>query len=206
MMSGQDTRLVSVEALVERAKARDLPAFEQLVRLHKDKIYNYVSRMLRDPTEAEDIAQETFIRAFQSLPHFRGVSSFQTWLYRIAGNLAIDTARRRKRRARQSVSLDEPVSAQAGEMVRDVPDPRRGPEGVAETSELQQEVLRAIAELSPKLRPVIVLYDLQGLSYQDIAETLKCPLGTVKSRLFNARAQLKQKLESRLLVADMFRA
>jgi RNA polymerase sigma-70 factor (ECF subfamily) len=95
--------------------------------------------------------------------------------------------------------------AQAGEMVRDVPDPRRGPEGLLETSELQEEVLRAIAELSPKLKPVIVLYDLQGLSYQDIAEVLKCPLGTVKSRLFNARAQLKQKLETRLPIADMFR-
>jgi RNA polymerase sigma-70 factor (ECF subfamily) len=204
-MRAQEAGRSSVEALVARAKQRDYAAFEQLIRLYKDRIYNYVSRMLHDPTEAEDIAQETFIRAFQSLPHFRGVSSFQTWLYRIAGNLAIDAARRRKRRDSQSVSLDEPLNAQDGEVVRDVPDPRHGPAGMAEVNQLQGEVLKAIAELSPKLRPVIVLYDLQGLSYQDIAEVLGCPLGTVKSRLFNARAQLKEKLESRLPIEEMFR-
>jgi RNA polymerase sigma-70 factor, ECF subfamily len=203
-MRSTEGRNASVEALVARAKSRDYDAFEELIRLYKDRIYNYVSRMLRDPTEAEDIAQETFIRAFQSLPSFRGVSSFQTWLYRIAGNLAIDCARRRKRRDHQSMSLDEPVGAEDGEMVRELPDPGHGPEGTAEASEIQREVLKAVAELSPKLRPVLVLYDLQGLSYQDIAEILNCPLGTVKSRLFNARAQLKELLGSRLPIDEMF--
>ena len=202
MGSGNGLTTTEVEGLVAGARQGDPQAFERLVGHFQDRIYNYVARMVHDPTEAEDVAQDTFVRAYQALPHFRGASSFQTWLYRIASNLAIDAARSRKRRRWNAVSLDDPLdSNEDSELGRDLPDDlSRGPEAELESAETRQLVLEAIGQLSSKLRPVIVLYDLQGLSYQEIAEILGCPLGTVKSRLFNARRQLRDKLKDRLPV------
>lgn len=197
MLRDSTTTQLATEALVERAKNGDRRAFEGLVDSYKDKVFLYVSRMLRDPEEAHDIAQETFVRAYQSLPGFRGASSFQTWLYRIASNLVIDSVRRHRRREDSAVSLDAPVDTDEGQMGRDLADDRRGPEALAESSAVQYEVQRAIAKVTPKLRAVLVMYDIQGMSYQEIAEVLGCPLGTVKSRLFNARSQLKDLLEQR---------
>jgi len=195
MAKDPQSSALQTSALVERAREGDQRAFEALVDLYKDKIYTYVSRMLHDPVEAQDIAQDTFLRAYQSLPRFRGASSFQTWLYRIASNLVIDSVRRRSRRQAGAVSLDAPVNTEDGELARQIPDERRGPEQLAESTAVQEQVKQAIARLSPKLRPVLVMYDLQGMSYQEIAQALGCPLGTVKSRLFNARAQLEELLE-----------
>lgn len=190
----------SIEALVERARTGDLQAFERLVAHYQDRVYNYVLRMIYDPVEAQDIAQETFVRAWQGLARFRGASSFQTWLYRIASNLAIDAARSRKRRGLVTVSLDEPVTgADSSELEHDLPDEgTHGPAETLEQQELRREVWQAVGELSDKLRPVVVLADLQGLSYGEIAKILGCPVGTVKSRLFNARSQLREKLRERL--------
>jgi len=191
---------VQTAALVERAKGGDVAAFEALVGIYKDRIYTYVSRMCHNPVEAEDITQDTFIRAYQSLANFRGASSFQTWLYRRASNLVIDSVRRQKRRDSGNVSLDAPVVTDDGELNRQLADERRGPEDLAASSVVREEVQKAIAQVSPKLRPVLVMYDLQGLSYQEISEILGCPLGTVKSRLFNARSQLKQLLEDKHII------
>jgi RNA polymerase sigma-70 factor (ECF subfamily) len=192
----------TIESLVERARAGDLEAFERLVAHYQDRVYNYVLRMIYDPMEAQDVAQETFVRAWQGLPRFRGASSFQTWLYRIASNLAIDAARSRKRRGLVTVSLDEPVAGvDSSELEHDLPDEGRyAPAEFLEQEELRQQVWQAVGELSDKLRPVIVLADLQGLSYGEIAKILGCPVGTVKSRLFNARSQLRDKLRERLPV------
>ena len=188
-----------VRSLVPRARQGDDAAFEALVKHHQSRIYNHVARMVQDPSEAEDLAQETFVRVYQALPHFRGEASFQTWLYRIASNLAIDASRRRKRRQWQTVSLDEPLDEEDSPLLRDVADGGcRTPGESVESSALHDQVWSAIAELSEKLRPVVVLYDLQGLSYEEIAGVLGCPLGTVKSRLFNARCQLRDKLRQRL--------
>lgn len=186
-----------IAALVERARNGDARAFEGLVDAYKDKIYSYVSRMLHDPVEAEDIAQDTFVRAFQNLPNFRGASTFQTWLYRIAGNLVIDSVRRHRRREDGAISLDAPMDTDEGLMSRELADDRRGPHELAESAAIREEVEMALARLTPRLRTVLVMYDLQGMSYQEIADALGCPLGTVKSRLFNARAQLKSMLEQR---------
>ncbi len=191
---------VATAELVERARNGDGRAFESLVELYKDKIFSFVSRMIHDPAEAEDIAQDTFLRAFQSLPRFRGASSFQTWLYRIANNLVIDSVRRQRRRQDGGISLDAPLDTDEGMMARDLPDDRRGPDELAASSAIQAEVQRAVARVSPRLRAVLVMYDLQGMSYQEIAEVLGCPLGTVKSRLFNARAQLKELLQDRVVL------
>ena len=195
MTSEPGTSDLRIADLVERARNGDTRAFEGLVDAYKDKIFSYVARMLHDHSEAEDIAQETFLRAYQSLPNFRGASSFQTWLYRIASNLVVDSVRRHKRRQDGAVSLDSPVDTDEGVMARDLADDRRGPQELAESTAIREQVEEAVARLSPRLRAVLVMYDLQGMSYQEIARALGCPLGTVKSRLFNARAQLKELLE-----------
>ncbi|MFQ6096540.1 MAG: RNA polymerase sigma factor [Armatimonadota bacterium] len=180
--------------LVDRAKEGDVRAFEALAERHKDKIHNSIARLCGDPQEAQDLTQEVFVRAFTSIRRFRGASSFQTWLYRIATNMCVDTHRRRKRSEVEAFSLDEPVATQQGEVGREIPDPAAQPEEAAQREELQREVMRAINGLSPKLRPVVILFDIQGLTYEEVAQVLQCPVGTIKSRLFNARMQLRQKL------------
>lgn len=183
-----------VEQLVAGSKLGDTVAFDQLVRLYKDRVHAFVARRLSDPVEAEDIAQEAFVRAYRHLPSFRGGASFQSWLHRIAGNLTIDSLRKRQRRGNQ-YSLDAPLEIDGGLVARELIAPSCcEPHQGLETTELQREVHSAIRGLSPKLRAVVVLHELQGLNYREIAQTLGCPVGTVKSRMFNARAQLKQNL------------
>jgi RNA polymerase sigma-70 factor (ECF subfamily) len=184
-------------SLVERAQAGERQAFCALVESHSDRIYGYLLHMLGDREEAADLAQETFVRAWQALDRFRGGAAFSTWLYRIATNLAIDALRRNKRRG-QCQSLDEPVETRAGEVDRQIPDPVRQPDEQLAAAQLQDEVWRAVSELSPKLRAVLLMYDFEQFCYEDIARALRVPVGTVKSRLFNARQQVKAKLAERL--------
>ncbi|MEA3402610.1 MAG: sigma-70 family RNA polymerase sigma factor [Armatimonadota bacterium] len=202
MARGNELTQEAVEQLVERAKTGDRRAFGRLVDEYKDKIYNYVARMLNDPYEAEDVTQEAFLRAFRSLPRFRGASSFHTWLYRIASNLAIDVVRRRKRQE-PTFSLDEPLEGEDGEYDREIPDETGGPEEASTTRETRVAVRRAIMDLPEKLRDVMILYELQGETYEDIAEILDVPLGTVKSRLFNARNRLKDELEELVAAGEI---
>ena len=183
-----------VEQLVAGSQSGDTVAFDQLVRLYKDRVYAFVARRLSDPIEAEDIAQEAFVRAYRHLPSFRGAASFQSWLHRIAGNLTIDSLRKRQRRGNQ-YSLDAPLETEGGAVARElIAPPYCEPHKDLETAELRREVHCAIRDLSPKLRAVVVLHELQGLNYREIAATLGCPVGTVKSRMFNARGQLKRSL------------
>jgi RNA polymerase sigma-70 factor (ECF subfamily) len=203
MTSDEGLSREEVEDLVERAKAGERVAFARLVDEYQDKIHGYVYRMLGDAEEAEDVAQETFLRAFQSLPSFRGAASFHTWLYRIASNLSIDVARRNRRQKDGAFSLDEPMESSDGDYDREIADEGAGPEQLTARREVQELVRRAIGDLPEKLRTVVVLYELQGESYEDIAEILGCPLGTVKSRLFNARAELKDKLEQLVQVGEL---
>jgi RNA polymerase sigma-70 factor (ECF subfamily) len=180
----------TAEKLAGRAKEGDKKAFDCLQALYKDRIYNYVARMVHDPIEAEDIVQEAFVKAYRNLPGFKGNSTFQTWLYRIASNLTIDAVRRRRRRE-NTCSLDAPLDTEDGEMGReqeDTHDP--GPVRSLETAEIQRAVHACIKRLSLKLCTVVIMYDLQGMSYEEIAARLGCPLGTVKSRLYNARVEL----------------
>lgn len=195
MTKAKDLSQQEVARLVTAAKAGDKKAFGRLVEAYQDRIYGYLSRMLSDPDEAEDVAQEVFLRAYRSLGKFRGASSFHTWLYRIASNLAIDVARRRKRQDGAVYSLDAPVEAGENEYEREIADDSRAPDQMSEQAEVQAVVRQAVMELPEKLRDVVVLYELQGESYEDIADILQVPLGTVKSRLFNARGQLKKKLQ-----------
>ena len=196
-----------VEQLVAGSRRGDTVAFDQLVGLYRDGIRAFVARRLSDPVEAEDIAQEVFIRAYRGMPAFRGDSSFQSWLHRIALNLTIDSTRRRERRG-SSYSLDAPVEVEEGPVARELAAPSYcEPEKDLETAELRREVHRAIRDLSPKLRTVVVLYELQGLNYREIAAMLGCPVGTVKSRVFCARGQLRRDLSrsrARQLLAASF--
>jgi RNA polymerase sigma-70 factor (ECF subfamily) len=180
--------------LVAQARRGDSWAFEQLALLYKDRLYNYILRMVGDPTEAEDLAQEALLRAFVGLARFRGAASFSTWMYRIASNLCVDALRRRQRDETRRLELDAPMDSGDTEMAREVPDAGPTPDETLEARELQRNLEEAIAALSPKLREVVVLFDVVGVPYEQIAQIVGCPLGTVKSRLFNARMQLREAL------------
>ena len=173
-------------ALVQAASAGDLDAFETLVRRYQTRVVNYVLAIVRDTGEADDVAQETFIRAHRSLGRFRSESSFKTWLYTIATNTArsaLDRRARRKRVADQS--LDDDAQAQGAERV-----PSQGPD--VETALVVREAIdSALATLSDDLRVAVVLRDVEGLDYQEIADVTDVPIGTVESRIFRARRQLR---------------
>ena len=184
---------LSVEAqLVERAKAQDEAAFEQIMRLYADRLYNYILRMVGNATDAEDLVQETFLRAYQGLPQFDGRASLGTWLYRIATNLCIDHQRRRARRV-QTVSYSEGEDEEGEPCAWDFPDQQTpNPLEAALNRELEAVVEDAIGKLSPKLKTVLLLYDVEELSYEEIARVLGIPIGTVKSRLNHARTQIQK--------------
>jgi RNA polymerase sigma-70 factor (ECF subfamily) len=180
--------------LVARALEDDLSAFEQLVTRYQNKIMGYAARMLSDHSEAEDVAQETFIKAYRSLDSFRGESLFSTWIYRIATNLCIDRLRKKKRRPQQAYSLDEPLDHEEEKGTREVPDFSTEPMQNLEREELRRRVREMMAEMPEKQRAVLVMCDMQGMAYEDIARVLNVPIGTVKSRLFHARADLGRRL------------
>ena len=181
--------------LVERALNQDLAAFEALVSRYQDRIIGFSARMLGDRDEAEDVAQETFVKAYRNLESFRGASAFSTWLYRIATNLCIDRARAKKRRPQSAYSLDEPFDKEEDSGGRDVPDETFEPSGMVEKDELRQRVRETMAEMPEKARAVLVMCDIQGMPYEEIAQSLGIPIGTVKSRLFHARADLARRLK-----------
>ncbi len=186
------------KALIERCRRRDQAAFDEIVVRYKQRIYNYLYRMLSDPHEAEDLTQDVFVRMFLALDTFRSQSSLQTWLFRIAGNLCIDHFRRDKKRRAHAYSLDEPApggdGGEGAAPAREIADTTYEPHRQLERQELSGQIQAALSRLPEKLRAVIILYDLDGMSYEEIAMLLGCPLGTVKSRLFNARLQLRQQL------------
>lgn len=182
-------------ALVARCKdGDDRQAFDDIVVRYKDRIVNYVRRMVSDRDDADDIAQEVFVRVYAGLRGFENRSALYTWLFRIATNLCIDYRRRRRRPERQHLSLDAlPELAASGNS-----DKERGavttPEQAAIHSELSVMIERAIGTLPERLRAVVLLHDVEGLPYEDVARIVGCPLGTVKSRLFHARSALRDTL------------
>lgn len=170
--------------------------FDQIVARYKEGIYNYIWRMVSNRDDVEDLTQEVFVRAFGSFKSFRRDSNPKTWLYRIATNLCIDRYRRKELETRLVRSLEQNHLGEDDETTpTDIPDTRFDPAQAYERSELQAEVQRALSLLPDKLRSTILLYDIEGMSYEEIAEALGCPIGTVKSRLFNARMQLRKLLK-----------
>jgi len=183
-------------ALIQRCIEGDASAFEPLVERYRQRVWRLAYQILRDKEEAWDCAQEAFVRAFHSLPSFRGQSAFYTWLFRITVNVATDRQRARGAQARAFGADRVPEE----EWRRTTPDPTAGPDKAALQAEQRERIRHALDALPPKARTIIMLSDIEGLSYREIAEVLRCPIGTVMSRLHNARKRLKAALGSMLAV------
>jgi RNA polymerase sigma-70 factor (ECF subfamily) len=180
-------------ALVQRAQANDRAAFNEIVLRYKNKVYNYIFRMVHSALDAEDLTQETFVRAYLSIRSFQSRASLNTWLFRIATNLCIDYSRKTKKIQGMTTSLSL-ENEDDDETERDIPDVAFDPQRLLLNKELGKRLDTALRELPEKLRTVVLLYDIEGLPYDEISNIVGCPLGTVKSRLFNARSVLRQKL------------
>jgi RNA polymerase sigma-70 factor (ECF subfamily) len=180
--------------LIRRLQERDERAFEEVVRLYQNKVFNLVYRMIGSQEEAEDLAQEVFVTVFKSVDSFRGEAKFSTWLYRIAANHCKNRMKYLGRRSyKQTGELDEAAEREAQNAQPSALRPQvDGPDAVLEGLELERTVQRAMQALDPEHREAIVLRDIEDLSYEEIAEITGVELGTVKSRLHRARLQLKE--------------
>jgi RNA polymerase sigma-70 factor (ECF subfamily) len=179
-------------SLVRRVQRGDKGAFDALVLKYQHKVVKLVMRYVRNPAEAEDIAQEAFIKAYRALPQFRGDSAFYTWLYRIAINTAKNAIVSRDR-SPIGYDLDLQNPQESYDMHGRLKDSET-PEGLVLTDEIRTIVNTAIEALPEDLRTAIVLRELDGLSYEEIAATMECPVGTVRSRIFRAREAIDRRL------------
>ena len=178
--------------LVARAQRGDKQAFNLLVEKYQRKLGRLLSRFIRDPGEVEDVTQEAFIKAYRALPAFRGDSAFYTWLYRIGINTAKNYLMAMGRRAPTSteVEAEEAEGFEEGEQLRDI----NTPESLLLSNEIAQTVNRTIEALPEELRTAIQLREIEGMSYEDIAKVMDCPIGTVRSRIFRAREAIAEQL------------
>ena len=179
--------------LVERVQQGDRHAFELLVAKYQRRVLRLLSRLIRDPAEIEDVAQEAFIKAYRALPQFRGESAFYTWLYRIAVNTAKNYLASQGRRPRP---LAGPQTDEEGESfdIEDVVEDINTPDAVLHSRQVAEAVNSAIDGLSEDLRTAITLREIEGLSYEEIAQAMDCPVGTVRSRIFRAREAIAEQL------------
>ena len=187
------------QQLVERVQRGDKAAFNLLVVKYQRKIFRLLSRLIRDQAEIEDVAQEAFIKAYRALPNFRGESAFYTWLYRIAINTAKNYLVSQGRRAPTSTPTDieDAETFDDSDHLRDL----NTPDSMLVTKQVGEAVNRAIDRLPEDLRTAIVLRELEGLSYEEIAESMQCPIGTVRSRIFRAREAIASELKPILDIA-----
>ncbi|MER2506653.1 MAG: RNA polymerase sigma factor RpoE [Azonexus sp.] len=187
------------QILVERAQAGDRQAFDQLVSKYQRKLGRLLSRFVRDAAEVEDVTQEAFIKAYRALPSFRGDSAFYTWLYRIGINTAKNFLVAQGRRAPTSTQFDseEAETFDSADQLRDI----NTPESLLMSKQIGETVNSAIDALPEELRRAIVLREIDGLSYEEIADMMNCPIGTVRSRIFRAREAVALKLRPLLDLA-----
>lgn len=183
------------EELVKRVQQGDKTAFDSLVRKYQHKITQLINRYVKDPEEALDVAQESFIKAYRALASFRGESAFYTWLYRIAINTAKNhLAMRSRRPTDDEIDLEQAEQFEDGARLRQL----ETPEGLLLTDELARVIQSALDDLPDELRAAITLREFDGLSYEEIASVMECPVGTVRSRIFRAREAIDHKLKSLL--------
>jgi RNA polymerase sigma-70 factor (ECF subfamily) len=180
------------QKLVERAQRGDKHAFELLVSKYQRKLARLLSRFIRDSTEVEDVTQEAFIKAYRALPSFRGDSAFYTWLYRIGINTAKNYLVALGRRAPTTTDIDseEAEGFEDGDQLRDL----NTPENEMMSRQVAETVNQTLEELPEELRTAITLREIEGLSYEDIANIMNCPIGTVRSRIFRAREAIAERL------------
>lgn len=180
------------QQLVERVQQGDKRAYDLLVSKYQRKLGRLLSRFIRDPAEVEDVTQEAFIKAYRALPGFRGDSAFYTWLYRIGINTAKNHLVSMGRRAPTSTDLDaeEAESLESADQLRDL----NTPENQMMSRQVGDTVNQTLLELPEELRTALTLREIEGLSYEEIAEAMQCPVGTVRSRIFRAREAVAEKL------------
>jgi RNA polymerase sigma-70 factor (ECF subfamily) len=180
------------QQLVERAQRGDRRAFELLVMKYQRKLTRLLSRLVRDPAEVEDVTQEAFIKAYRALPGFRGDSAFYTWLYRIGINTAKNYLVAMGRRAPTTTEFDseDAENFEDGDQLRDV----NTPENELMSKQIAKTVNETMEALPEELRTAIVLREIDGLSYEEIATVMNCPIGTVRSRIFRARETIAERL------------
>ncbi|MCG9968028.1 sigma-70 family RNA polymerase sigma factor [Pelotomaculum terephthalicicum JT] len=183
------------EILIERSKNGDMDAFEQLVHRYENKVYTVAYRFIGNHADASDLAQDTFLRLYHALPSFRGESSFMTWLYRITANVCRDEIRRRQKY--HFVSLDNETENNGDHIMSRVSGRTPSPEEVVEQKEFNGMIQECIDSLNKEHRLILIMREVQGFSYEEIADILKCSLGTVKSRLSRARQAFKEKFNDR---------
>lgn len=186
--------------LVAKSKKGDIIAFEELIIGYEKKAYNIAYRMMGNEEDAKDMAQEAFIKIYKSIKNFREESSFSTWLYRIVTNVCLDEIRKRKRN--NTLPLEVNVENDKGTAYIEIGADKETPEDVYERMEKRQLILNAINSLNEDYKTVIVLRDIQGFGYEEIASMLNCSLGTIKSRINRARNALKGKIKYQLELYD----
>ena len=196
------TAAQSDQQLVERVQAGDKRAFDLLVLKYQAKILALVSRYVQDSHEVQDVTQEAFIKAYRALPRFRGDAAFYTWLYRIAINTAKNHLVSRSRRPPGSdVEIEDAEYYESGGALRD----QENPENQLFRAELEKVVNTAIKELPDDLRAAVTLREFDGLSYEDIADIMDCPVGTVRSRIFRAREAIDTRVQAQLDGRDPYK-
>lgn len=180
------------QALVERVQRGDKKAFDTLVLKYQQKVANLIGRYVRDPSEVLDVTQEAFIKAYRALPNFRGDSAFYTWLYRVAINTAKNHLAAMSRRPPQDdIEAETAEQTDAGARLKE----QDTPEHLAMQAEIAATIKKAVEELPEELRTAITLRELEGMSYDEIAQAMDCPIGTVRSRIFRAREAIDNKLK-----------
>jgi RNA polymerase sigma factor (sigma-70 family) len=180
------------QSLITAALAGDQKAYQELFDQHRSSINHIIAKIVRNPDEARDLVQETFIKAFSSLASYRFEYRFSTWLYKIAANNSIDYLRKKKFNA---FSLDKPIKTKDGEVTMELPDNSYNPEQHYSSKIRSNTIQEAIDSLPPKYKDVITLRHQEDYSYEEIASRLRIPVGTVKARIFRARELLKKKLK-----------
>ncbi|SES84790.1 RNA polymerase, sigma-24 subunit, RpoE [Nitrosomonas marina] len=180
------------QQLVERVQNGDKRAFDLLVAKYQRKLTRLLSQFIRDSSEVEDVVQEAFIKAYRALPSFRGDSAFYTWLYRIGINTAKNylVSQGRKAPTLQGIDSDEAENYEEGGVLREM----HTPESELMSKQIAQTVNQTLEELPDELRTAIILREIEGLSYEEIANIMECPIGTVRSRIFRAREAISEKL------------
>ena len=180
------------QALVERVQNGDKKAFDTLVLKYQQKVANLIGRYVRDPSEVLDVTQEAFIKAYRALPNFRGDSAFYTWLYRVAINTAKNHLAAMSRRPPQDdIEAETAEQTDLGTRLKE----QDTPEKLVLQEEIAATIKEAVDDLPEELRTAITLRELEGMSYEEIAQAMDCPIGTVRSRIFRAREAIDKKLE-----------